>query len=539
MGDKPLFKLLIVEDEHIVRMALKSLIDWRANGIELIAEAVNGSEALKVLTNEPIDLVITDINMPVMNGIELIQSIHHLGLDTSVIVLSAYNDYDYVREAFKLGVKDYILKTEMDPITILEMVKKTLATRVANSFAMTSLQHNEKQRKDFYLLLKSIAEGVDPIDKNTVDSIYQELGFKGEFDSCVLLIDDFARITERYGVQELGSFSKHVIEYINFQLKKERFAKVVCMQSSTYLILHCGMSVSEATNRSKLDLVLNSIQKSLKVYLDITVSIGVSNHCHSLEKLNGYYREALTLANLRYLYGKSSIIYQKNANFIKQIDSERILGQEKALIDAIKGMDPNKVDTELDNLLNRIASFKSKNLEQLTCFYLELVLLININCRELNPFVYNLYGHNTDLYAIINQFETKEEIHLWIKTFVRKILEQVTKENQQVESNQIKKAKKFIVNHYMENIGLSDVAEVVELSESYLSKLFMTEAGETFIHFLTRYRINIACDLLGNSNLKIYEVAKNIGYDNVEHFSRVFKKTMGLSPIEYKKHHLF
>jgi len=534
MEDKHLFKLLIVEDEHIVRLALKSLIDWRSNGIELIAEAVNGSEAIKVLSNEPVDLVITDINMPVMNGIELIKMIHQLGLDTSVIVLSAYNDYDYVREAFKLGVKDYILKAEMDPVAILEMVKKTLATRVANSYAMTGLQNNQKQRKDFYLLLKSIAEGVDPTDKATVDSTYHELGFKGEFDSCVLLIDDFARIMERYGAQELGSFSKHVIEYINFQLKKEQFAKVVCMQASTYLILHCSMSVSEAVSRNKLDLVLSSIQKSLKVYLDITVSIGVVNHCQSLTKLNAYYREALTLANLRYLYGKSSIIYQKNANFIKQIDSERILGQEKALIDAIKGMDPNKVDTELDILLNRIASFKSKNLEQLTCYYLELVLLININCREMNPY---LFGHNTDLYAIINQFETKEEIHLWIRTFVRKILEQVSKENQQVESNQIKKAKKFIVNHYMENIGLSDVAEVVELSESYLSKLFMTETGETFIHFLTRYRINIACDLLGNSNLKIYEVAKNIGYDNVEHFSRVFKKTMGLSPIEYKKHH--
>lgn len=529
-----MFKVLLVEDEHIVRMALKSLIDWRTHGIEIIGECINGAEALRVLKDEAVDIVITDINMPVMNGIELIKQLKELEIDASVIVLSAYNDYAFVREAFKLGVKDYILKSEMEPGAILEMVKKTLSNRISHSFKI--IQANDHQRKNVYLLLKSIAEGVDPFEKSTIDQLQHELGYKGNFDCCALLIDDFTQVKERYGDKDLGVFSKHVIEHINFQLNKERSAKVVCMSASNYMILHWGMCASEAASHTKLEQVLKSVQKSLKVYLDITVSVGVVSNGKNLNKLSELYKEALSLANLRYLYGKGSIIYQKNANFIKQIDSESISGQETDLLEAIKSLDPNRIDTELDVILNRIASFRSKSVDQLILFYFELVLLINIKCKEMSPLLQHITDQNSDYYAIIKQYGTKEEIHRWIKGYVHRIHEILSKEVVQTESHQVKKAKKFIAQNYAKNIGLTDIAEVVELSESYLSKLFVSETGETFIHYLTRFRITKACDLLEKSNMKVYEVAKEIGYDNVEHFSRVFKKTMGLSPLEYKKH---
>lgn len=531
-----MFKLLIVEDEHIVRLALRSLIDWTGNGIEIVAESVNGLEAVEVLKMEDIDLVITDINMPVMNGLELIQTIDQMGLNPSIIVLSAYNDYHYVRDAFKLGVKDYILKSEMDPNHVLELVKRTLSTRVKHALTAGNKHMDPSADKDNYLILKSMASGVDSIEKITVENVYKALGFKGDYDCCVVLVDEFAKTQARYGKKDLGTFSKHVTESINYQLAKERLAKVVCIEANVYMVLYCGLGASEAANRHKLELVLRNIQKSLEVYLDITVSIGVVNHCHSLFKLNDYYKEAVELANLRYIYGKGRIIYQKTAHLIKQIDSERILGQEVALIDAIKALDPNGVDLELDHLLNRIASFKSESEKQLTGFYLELVLVIILKCSEIDPEIQCIFDQNENFYEKIKHFETKEEVHGWIKAFVRNILVFFSKKNQHNESNQIKKAKKYIMKHYMENIGLSCVAEEVELSECYLSKLFVMETGETFIHFLTRYRIDKACEMLRSSNLKIYEVAKNIGYENVEHFSRVFKKAMGLSPIEYKKH---
>ncbi len=531
-----MFKLLIVDDEHIVRMALRSLIDWKKNGIEIVGEAINGLDALNILKEEPVDLIITDINMPVMNGIELIKELRRLDFNMSVIVLSAYNDYDYVREAFKVGVKDYILKSELDPEAILALVKKTLSERVS-SLQTEARQHEHYQNQtDYQLLLKAMAEGNDFIDPATYKMVYSELGFKGDFSCCVLVVDEFTVVQQRYGTQDILVFSKHVIESINFQLIKEKCAKVICIQANTYLILYCGLQASEAASQNKLELILRSIQKSLKVYLDISVSIGVVKHCSHLKNLHHYYLEAFHLAELRYLYGKGRIIYQKSAELIKQIDCERILGQELGLIEAIKDQDPNRVDRELDTLLNKIATYKSKSIEQLTGYYLELILIINLRCNEIDSDIRNLVEHNFDFFSKIKQFETKEAIHLWVKNYVHLIMAHLSEINQRIESNQIKRAKKFIVKHYMTDIGLSDVAAEVELSESYLSKLFVAETGETFIHFMTRYRINKACELLSTSNLKIYEIGKLIGYDNVEHFSRVFKKIIGFSPIEYKKH---
>lgn len=160
-----MYKVMIADDEPLVRLAIKSLVDWEEHGFNLEIEASNGRQALKLLEDNPdMDIIITDINMPVMDGLELISKVIEKRFDTEIIVLSAYNDYAWIREAFKLGVNDYILKTAMEPQNLLDILqttakkidkKKNMAQRDKSDY-IDREKHYQKE-----LILKSLLDNVD------------------------------------------------------------------------------------------------------------------------------------------------------------------------------------------------------------------------------------------------------------------------------------------------------------------------------------------------------------------------------------------
>ena len=184
-----MYKMLLVEDEPIVRLALKSLIDWNNYGFDEVLEASNGNKALEIIkARGDIDIVITDINMPVMNGIELIEESRRLGINTEFLVLSAYDDYTLVRSAFKLGINDYILKTEMEPDKILKMVMAALED---NKRKKGSKNHSVNRNE----LVRKLIAG-DFTEKDLENSA---LRLKGEnYICCSLLIDSFKIVKKRY-----------------------------------------------------------------------------------------------------------------------------------------------------------------------------------------------------------------------------------------------------------------------------------------------------------------------------------------------------
>ncbi|GMQ63121.1 response regulator transcription factor [Vallitalea maricola] len=532
-----MFKLLIVEDEHIVRLALSSMINWEANNIKIVAEVTNGKEALDILQSTNIDIVITDINMSVMNGLKLLKAMNDIGYSGTSIVLSAYNDYDYIRQAFKLGASDYILKANMEPDNVLALVKSVLEkNKVTNKRKGNAAELDENlHERDYGLLLKIIAEDSYRVDEQLIRKMYDKLGFSGEYDCSVLLVDDYSTIIEKYGSDGIYEFSKHVMDSIKFQLKKQGIGYGVSITPEKYMILTNIKLASETAKRKKLELIINRIQQSLMMYLDISTTVGVANHGRTFINLHEMFSKANQLADLRYIYGKGKILYQENADFIKQVDGESIIGKEDSLIESIAELNIHKVDYELDLLLNKISTYKNNSYKDLISYYLELIMTIIINCSKLDNNTKNIFEHSTNFYDIISKFETKEEVHLWIKNFVKNIMAYMANNRHISKNSQIKNAKDYMRNKFSMNISLSTVAEYVELSENYLSKLFVSETGETFIQCLTRYRIEEATKLLSNTNMKINKVAIKVGYENVEHFSRVFKKNIGISPKEYQK----
>ena len=384
------FQILIVDDELMVRSAVRNLIDWESINCRVAGEAANGKEALEILRNNPsIHLVLLDIFMPRMGGLELMEHIRELERPPLVLILSANDHFNSVRQAFKLGAVNYILKSELDEKSLLAEVRKTL-------------------------------EKVE----------YFEISPEEEADE-----------------EETGMFELLVEDLLTLR--------------------HYELTLQLLANRVKL--------------LPLPCRLA----------LFWFPQEAMhnKLSNLLYYRGKEYISHYAQGYF-------QLLSGDRAVF-FIPWL-PGEVSEE-----DTIDSF---------CRDFQEILRISFN---INP-DYAYGSICTTLKDLSSQY-------------------QLLAERRGGESRIVRRAKRYIREQYANpELSLEEVSRHVEVSRTHLSALFSKESGVTFSYFLMRTRIEEAKKLLEESCCRIYEVSDKVGYPNVEHFSRLFKKVTGVTPGNWK-----
>ncbi|MHB8062273.1 MAG: response regulator transcription factor [Ruminiclostridium sp.] len=534
-----MYKVLVVDDEPIVRVALKTLVKWESCGYLFDFEASNGKQAIKLINDNPdIAIVITDLKMPVMDGFELISEIKKKDLKIQIVVLSGYNDYDLVRQAFKLGASDYILKSEMDPHNIIKLLNDlvehfNLKINSASSINNRDLRH----QKEELLMQLTQNENIDQIkDKVT------ELGIRLSGHNlvvCFLYIDNYQTVIERYSNGNLKPMITSINNGIYQVLNEANMGEAISISPQEYAIYLSIESVSFSNTRNILSEVLGKIKYVLSNYFNIKVSIGVSQIKSGFYNINELYRNAEANAKLRFILGKERIIFPEDASCIlgaESIDAGRIIGYESEFLSALKNVDKEHVFDELEKLLNRIKKIKFDKIEKIHCYYMELLFVMIKYLNDIGEDSGDIFGKEVDFYYKIMQFETLEEINIWIRNITAFLLDFLQNKKEIKVNHLITRAQEFIKLNFNNNITLKMVSEFVGLSEGYTSKLFTLNLGMTFSDYLTNIKINKAKELIASTNMKIYEICYMVGYESVEHFSRVFKKVTGYSPNSFKNH---
>lgn len=534
-----MYKILLVEDEPIVRLALKSLVDWKTYGFDEVLEASNGKKALEIIkTREDIDIVITDINMPVMNGIELIEESKKLWGDTEFLVLSAYDDYSLVRSAFKLGINDYILKTEMEPDKIVNMVLTALENKKKSS-------SSKKKTIDRNELIRNFFAG----DLNKLEIKDSILRLKGDYYLCCsILIDSFKIIEERYEDNDLKELISSVVNAVYQVLETVNTGEIIPISPEEYGIVFAFESSMEGNIDEKLAEILGKIRSALLNFLNIEVTIGISEVVKDIKKVKLLLEEGRRNARLRFIYGKGKNIYpkdeeevnnikkNKNNNITQQIIIE--MGKENGLLESLDRLDEEKCIEEMKRIFKLKELSFTENIESYYIYYLEIVMMvIHYIMKDEGNNLEAIIGGDLDFYSEIRKFDTKAEIEEWLVKLLRIVISSLRKMNIR-ESDAIKQAKDFIQKNYDTKVTLDMVSRVVGFSKAYFSKIFTEETGDNFTTYLTNVRIEKAKDLLAKTEMKIYEVCDHIGYPNIEHFSRTFKKLVGVSPIQYKNNYM-
>lgn len=530
-----MYKVLIVDDEPIVSVTIKSLVKWEEYNIDMAYEAHNGKQALNLLEENPdIDIVMTDINMPVMDGLKLIEEMKSKGMTQIIFVLSAYEDYSLVRTAFKYGITDYILKTEIDAEKLLDLFKNVPKDQEKKEYDTdnTLQRDNQDYRLTKEMLLKEMlyVKHTDYAEYN-----FHNLRIKeNNLVVCFLWIDDFLDVEERYANATLTPFIDSILNTIKQILDKQDYGEVISMSPDEYAIILSLPLISKEEVRQKVDCVLKDIKNNLIHFSNTHVTIGVSDIGDGFEVLPDLYKQAEKNASFRFIFGKQKIIYPENVTLIDVKDNLSIIPRADGFTEALKAADETRVMEELECLLEHIASQRT-SIDKMLMYYTEIIFVLIKCINDLGEDVVTVFGKDVNFYQQITKFETGQEINIWIKNLISWVVEFIKNKKEAKMSFAMSRAITFIQDNFKdENISVWMVSNYMGLSESHFSALFKKEMGETFTNYITGLRIEEAKKLMRTTNMKIYEICDYIGYNNVEHFSRLFKKVTGNSPNHYK-----
>lgn len=541
-----MYKLLIVDDDLPVRMDLRTLLSWKDFGIELVDEATNGREGLEKIRQFNPDIVILDLGMPVMNGLEVIRILKEEGFNGKIIVLSCHDDFDSVSEALKLGAADYILKHLLKAESLAAVINKVIEMLVSENSRRQEIQSMEKLSKMSISALKNkfvkdLISG-NFKDKDQIGETIKSLGIDSGLNKYViglLELDDFYQLKEKYPKKELSSLLKSTEELLEMTLKSgdSVFGSIA---EGEYCIVMCFDNVKSVMYiHSKIHELCESILTNMNNYLNIKVSIGLGRICDNPFIADECYAKArMTLDGKLYL-GKNRVIHysevenynSKLGNFLFEFDDE---------ISQIVHTDEKRITEYINRIFTDISN-RNISTEQIRVLCFELLLLSNRIAKENGISYENVYQCDYVPYNLVMNLETMEDIKNWFISVCvginRSICDRIRKPAVSEIRTEVKKALEYIDNNYTNDINLQEVADFVGLSRNYFSHIFKQEMSDNFVDFLTRYRIEKAKYLLTSTSMKIYEVGNQCGFYNYRYFTRLFKMHTGFSPIEFKTTH--
>lgn len=530
-------KVLIADDELLVRVGLKSTINWKENGFVVVGEAKNGKEAIEFFENYDPDILLTDIRMPFVNGLELIQKLKEKKPSLKAVILTHYDDFSYAKEAITLGASEYILKSDLAPENLLKVLKK-LSIEIDHENKKVnkiSTLNNIKTLSCIVskeILFRKIITG-DYKSQEELVSIISDNAVVFKYDLFIIAtakiyIDEL----KNTGYDEDKKFLEKTVDNVSRDIFNENYISQFSFVNENhiiYLLNFNKMKNLKDTMQKIINLVV-SLKKSIEQFLDIDLTIGLSEIGDSIDKLPELYEQSNISARYSFFEPSGIAVFNKDMmNNVEECPKINVMTLKSYII----SFDIQKMDDYINSIFDKL--FNLKQVNYVRDVFIDFLSHAKFIVAELN---FNSTPALNELKFSYNNFEKLYSFEL-VKKYIFDIYHELMYYNTDNKSNKysyiIKKSIEYIKNNYEKNITLAEVAEHVEISKSYLSLLFKQETGINFSTFLTNYRIERSKKLLKESNLKIYEIAEKVGFDNPYYYSKVFKDVAGMTCKEFKK----
>lgn len=522
-------KVLLIDDEIHVRSLMKYLIHWEELGLTLAGEYDNAEDALAQMQQDPADIVITDICMPGMDGLEMIAQMQQSNSDCSFVLISGYRDFEYAKKAIGLGVSEYIVKP-INEEEINRVLRKVITGAVKNRQGDT---RTGELRQKLYPTLIRKGKRVEPDVGETygfhfaLDGQYRilQLGFCNcsEEDNTREIIEEFYHtLREDVGAYcyETEGFSLSELRYdILLQYEKERDGQ----------ILRCiDMVYRNMVQRHKADL-------PYRFYLSVGQAVGtITDICQSIDSAHFFMSGRLGYGNTRVyiadILPKFARIMEEN----QPIPRETVREFERF----IETMNAEGIRSVIRKLFKGLQERKEQNY----IFYFYLI-------RDLNSIMMSVFQrlqiHPSDMNRMEQELEEEMDncdsvTMLQIMT-ERYCIDQVNRcldgkqDNAQVYVNL---AKKYIDEHYAEEISLQTIADLAHVNAAYLSSVFKKTTGINYLTYLTEVRMEKAKELLCQLDMNLSQIANAVGYTSTRYFSKTFENEVGMKPSEYRRVYL-
>ncbi|TBL75714.1 response regulator [Paenibacillus thalictri] len=537
--------VLIVDDETQIRRWLDVLLRKTDLPLDIVASCGNGREALEICRQQPVDIVITDIKMPLMDGIDLIRALKDEAPHIRTVILSSYSEFHYASEALKAGARDYLLKAEITVDGLKNVIGKVAAELEQEQTRVQEVHELKSTLNSHQYALRSLYFN-ELLRGKTLDE--QEFGQKMEtfrlrlkpkhIVLMLIRLDSALEEETNAKIRDIGLLDSAVLNIVDETLQSEVGCGgcFVC-ESGFYAALFNTRPTGERSLRESVQLYAHRIVSHLQTYLGISVSVGISLPAMDAASLPRQFEEAGEALNRKQFYGNKAIaLYQdeQGAARTETVQWRDTLGELSLLLDRGQFIPAMQC---VDAFLQEAERKKWLSGKEMRAFALEAVFLVQRARRTLkgasdSP---SVQERDTPHDEIAEQTSFRQ-IKEWLLAKVKAGLTEAEAARHPY-SEAIRKVCSYVQSEYASDISLQNAADSVHLNKTYLSELFKKETGVSFNDYVTQVRIDRAQAMIRSGETKMGMLAEQVGYPDGSYFTKVFKKMTGMTPLEYKQSH--
>lgn len=503
-----MYKVLIAEDEEFILEGLKNIIDWQSYNLTITQTAHNGEEALQLWKKESTDIVITDITMPKKNGLELLSEIRKLDNRVRFIILTGYDEFEYARTAITLDVENYILK----PINEEEL-ERTIKEAIAK---LREYDFNQKEYIDYKFDFLNLISG--NIDFKNLDEQIKKLGFNIDSKTFVLAIIKIKQ-------QNLNKKMSDIYIYLKQQYKQKNLN---LFYSGTEEILVIK-PILETLNTSEELEFFKDMQNRLESNLEVQTFFTVSKIVNGYNNLPAAYKQVKKLQKYLLTEGYGSCI---DKDYIEKRKSENISIDSEMFRKMILSKDKNKVKNYLEDLfLNNVQDSSLDAIYQLS---IKIGMLLQTIMDE---FKLNNLKKTKNLVDIMDEVYSVEEVSVLKSMFIALSIEIIDNlhSSESTYTPVVRQIIGEVKKDYKQDMNLKTLAYKFNMNTSYLGQIFQKEVGCSFSSYVNNMKNSKARELILNTNMKINDIAKEVGYTDTSYFYRKFKQCYGVSPATLRE----
>lgn len=534
-------KVFLVEDEMVIRRGIKNSIDWEKEGYIFCGEASDGELAYPMIIKEKPDILITDIRMPFMDGLELCKLVKKELPNIKILILSGYDEFDYAKEAIRLGVTEYLLK----PISsgkllealngVSESIRREKEDKDLVRKYMEEMRENTEHEKQKFFE-QMIAGNLSMADALETGKKYEMNLSAGMYN---LLLFRFTLGEENRKSEELLGEAEYAIEKLT-----ERLEYVFEFQRGVEGWAFLLMADNEEQMSERVKELSKVLEEIMKNYSTIAYFGGIGQPVARLRELEESFREAERALAARFTMELNRIISVEDIRMAQNVDTlddieitsfGEIEKTRTMLEKFLNNGAEDEIDEFVDVYINELPEENLKSVLMRQYIIMDAYIVMMSFCEKIEGIEGEMQAQSEELKNSMKTIQTLEEIKNYIRMLLKKIIGVRDTISGRRYSDIIEIAKDQIRKTYMsDEISLNTIAAEVGMSPSYFSSIFSKEMGKTFVEYLTEIRMDRAKELLMCSSMKTSEIGYEVGYKDPHYFSYIFKKTQNCTPKEFR-----
>lgn len=534
-------KVFLVEDEMVIRRGIKNSIDWEKEGYIFCGEASDGELAYPMIIKEKPDILITDIRMPFMDGLELCKLVKKELPNIKILILSGYDEFDYAKEAIRLGVTEYLLK----PISsgkllealngVSESIRREKEDKDLVRKYMEEMRENTEHEKQKFFE-QMIAGNLSMADALETGKKYEMNLSAGMYN---LLLFRFTLGKENRKSGKLLGEAEYAIEKLT-----ERLEYVFEFQRGVEGWAFLLMADNEEQMSERVKELSKDLEEIMKNYSTIAYFGGIGQPVARLRELEESFREAERALAARFTMELNRIISVEDIRMAQNVDTlddieitsfGEIEKTRTMLEKFLNNGAEDEIDEFVDVYINELPEENLKSVLMRQYIIMDAYIVMMSFCEKIEGIEGEMQAQSEELKNSMKTIQTLEEIKNYIRMLLKKIIGVRDTISGRRYSDIIEIAKDQIRKTYMsDEISLNTIAAEVGMSPSYFSSIFSKEMGKTFVEYLTEIRMDRAKELLMCSSMKTSEIGYEVGYKDPHYFSYIFKKTQNCTPKEFR-----